>query len=110
MSVVVPQSQYSANYGQSVTLVCSVSGTPAATSVYWQKVKNGQTTTINTNSNSNKYSGVTLQNPSLTISNVDNSDEATYTCFGVNSIGTGQSQQTVLSILGSKSYICSNLH
>ncbi|XP_052058083.1 hemicentin-1-like isoform X13 [Mytilus californianus] len=100
LTVVVAQQQYSVNYGNAITLVCTVSGTPSATSVYWQKLKNGQTSTINSNTNTNKYTGSTTQNPSLTINNADDTDTATYTCFAVNSIGTGQSQQTSLSVVG----------
>ncbi|VDI76862.1 hemicentin [Mytilus galloprovincialis] len=100
LTVVVAQSQYSVNYGNAITLVCSVSGTPSATSVYWQKLKNGQTTTINSNTNTNKYSGSSTQNPSLTINNADDTDSATYTCFAVNSIGLANSQQTSLSVVG----------
>lgn len=104
LTVVVAQLQYSVNYGNAITLVCSVSGSPSATSVYWQKLKNGQTTTINSNTNTNKYSGSSTQNPSLTINNADDTDSATYTCFAVNSIGLANSQQTSLSVVGSKYY------
>ncbi|XP_063428591.1 hemicentin-1-like isoform X14 [Mytilus trossulus] len=100
LTVVVAQLQYSVNYGNAITLVCSVSGSPSATSVYWQKLKNGQTTTINSNTNTNKYSGSSTQNPSLTINNADDTDSATYTCFAVNSIGLANSQQTSLSVVG----------
>ncbi|VDI54451.1 hemicentin [Mytilus galloprovincialis] len=101
LSVNVPQPSYSANYGQSVQLVCSVSGNPPATSVYWQKVKNGVVTTISANTNPNKYSGVTLSTPSLTVLNTDADDQAVYTCFAENAIGRSQSQQTQLQIVGS---------
>lgn len=105
----VPQPSYSANYGQSVQLVCSVSGNPPATSVYWQKVKNGVVTTISANTNPNKYSGVTLSTPSLTVLNTDADDQAVYTCFAENAIGRSQSQQTQLQIVGSKSWYLNTL-
>lgn len=96
------QRSYSVNYGQTVQLVCTVSGNPSAQSVYWQKTKNGVQTNIYSNSNSIKYQGSTTSTPSLTILNADSNDAASYTCFATNSIGTGQSQQTQLSVVGSK--------
>lgn len=79
-----------------------VSGSPSATNVYWQKIQNSGTTTINSNTNTNKYSGSTINTPSLTVLNADQNDEANYVCFAVNSVGTGQSQQTFLDVTGSK--------
>jgi hypothetical protein len=58
--------------------------------------------TINSNTNTNKYSGSTVSTPSLTVLNADQNDEANYVCFAVNSVGTGQSQQTFLDVTGSK--------
>ena len=79
-----------------------VSGSPSATNVYWQKIQNSVTTTINSNTNTNKYSGSTVNTPSLTVLNADQNDEANYICFAVNAVGTGQSQQTFLDVTGSK--------
>ena len=102
LTVIVAQPSYSVNYGQTIQLVCTVSGNPSAQNIYWQKTKNGVQTNINSNSNSIKYQGSTTSTPSLTILNADSNDDASYTCFATNSIGTGQSQQTQLSVVGSK--------
>jgi hypothetical protein len=50
----------------------------------------------------NKYSGVSLGNPSLTIINANEADSAVYKCYGTNLVGTAESQQTQLSVIGSK--------
>lgn len=100
LTVIVDQPSYSVNYGQTIQLVCTVSGNPSAQNIYWQKTKNGVQTKIN--SNSIKYQGSTTSTPSLTILNADSNDDASYTCFATNTIGTGQSQQTQLSVVGSK--------
>ncbi|XP_076095861.1 basement membrane-specific heparan sulfate proteoglycan core protein-like [Mytilus galloprovincialis] len=100
LTVTVPQSSYSVNYGQSVQLVCTVSGTPAVRNVYWQKIANNVQTNINSNTNLNKYSGSITGTPSLTILNADINDVGLYTCYATNSVGTGQSQQTQLSVVG----------
>lgn len=98
-SVVVPQPTYSVNFGGTVTLTCTVSANPAHNSVYWQKVVNGvsQPVTIG-----NRYTGSTVSSPSLTISNAVQNDEGFYVCYAVNSVGTGNSQQTFLDVQGSK--------
>lgn len=51
---------------------------------------------------SNKYSGSTVNTPSLTINNVVLSDEASYVCFATNGVGTGQSSQTTVDVAGGK--------
>jgi hypothetical protein len=88
-----------------VTLVCTVSSNLAITSVQWQRNIGGSITTITSNTKTNKYSGSTTTTPSLTIFSVQQSDVGTYTCFGSNSVGTGQSTTTTLSVTGSR-YIC----
>jgi hypothetical protein len=48
-----------------------------------------------------KYSGSTVNSPSLTIHRVDSSDVGYYTCYGSNRVGTGQSQEVHLDVVGS---------
>lgn len=104
LTVTIQQSQYAVTIGQTVTLGCTVTGSPAATNVYWQKTVNNVVTTISSSTNTNKYSGSTVSTPSLTIVNADQSDEATYVCFATNGVGLGQSTQTFLDVTGSKLY------
>jgi hypothetical protein len=101
-TVTVQQSSYSVTTGNSVTLVCSVSSSLPITSVQWQRNVGGTITTINSNTNTNKYSGSTTTTPSLTIFSAAQSDAGTYTCFASNSVGTGQSTTTTLSVSGSR--------
>jgi len=101
-TVTVQQSSYSVTTGNSVTLVCSVSSSLPITSVQWQRNVGGTITTINSNTNTNKYSGSTTTTPSLTIFSAASSDAGTYTCFATNSVGTGQSTTTTLSVSGSR--------
>lgn len=96
----VALSKYPVDYGNSVQLVCTVTATPTHTQVYWTKVQSGQEVTINT-ANSAKYSGSTVNNPSLTINNADLNDETFYVCKARNSVGLGQSQQTYVDVSGS---------
>ena len=98
----VLQLSYSTNIGSSITLRCTVTSNPTHNSVYWQRTINGQTSQITTSTNTNKYSGSTVNTPSLTINNVAQSDAGSYRCLADNSIGTGQSQITVLNVAGSK--------
>ena len=104
-TVAIQQPSYSVTTGGSITLVCTVSSNLAITSVQWQRNVNGGITTITSNTNTNKYSGSTTTTPSLTIFSAASSDAGTYTCFASNSVGTGQSTTTTLSVTGSM-YIC----
>lgn len=99
-TVTVPQPQYSINSGSSVTLQCSYTANPVATNVYWEKTSANQVTTISTAIS--KYSGSTVQSPSLIINDADETDEATYVCKVTNSVGTGISTSTFLDVIGSK--------
>lgn len=75
---------------------------PAHTSVKWVKTLNNANTDVEV---TGRFSGATVNGPSLTISNSVNSDGGYYTCYATNSIGTGQSQSTFLNVIGSKSYL-----
>jgi hypothetical protein len=103
-TVQVQQPSYSVTTGNTVTLVCTVTSTLQINNVQWQRNVGGTITTITSNTNTNKYSGSTTSTPSLTIFNAASSDVGTYTCFASNSVGTGQSTTTTLSVTGSKCY------
>ena len=96
------QPSYSVTTGNTVTLVCTVSSSLPINNVQWQRNVGGSITTITSNTNTNKYSGSTTSTPSLTIFSVQQSDVGTYTCFASNSVGTGQSTTTTLSVTGSR--------
>ena len=80
--------------------MCNVSSSLPLTSVELQKYSNGTITTINTESNTEKYSGSSTNTPSLTIFYVELSDAGIYTCFASNSDGTGESDMTTLIVSG----------
>ncbi|KAK3107564.1 hypothetical protein FSP39_017383 [Pinctada imbricata] len=99
-SVNIPQNMYQATIGSIVTLTCSASGSPAVTSITWQRVKSEGVATLNV-ATTTKYGGATVSSPSLIIYNVSTNDEAQYRCLATNSAGTGQSQLTFLDVTGS---------
>jgi hypothetical protein len=81
--------------------VCTVVANPTHNTVYWRRIEtNGQVTDIVIDNS--KYQGATVGNPSLTITNVQLADRLNYICFATNSVGTGQSSQTYLNVIGSK--------
>lgn len=96
----ISQSTFSVNIGNTITLDCVVSASPAHTSVYWtRQIGNRNPERLNS---TNKYDGSTTFSPSLTIYNIDMSDEGTYICHAANSVGTGQSSQAFLDVVGSE--------
>ncbi|XP_069133869.1 hemicentin-1-like isoform X10 [Argopecten irradians] len=98
-TVAIPQTAYSTTSGQSVTLVCTVNANPFQTGVTWQKFTNGVYQPVSITGNS-RYSGGTVASPSLVISNALTTDGGTYRCTAVNSIGTGTSGNTLLTVAG----------
>jgi hypothetical protein len=63
-SVQIQQSSYTVNSGNSVTLQCTITSTTSTvTNVYWQRTNGNIVTTINSNTNANKYSGSTTSSP-----------------------------------------------
>ena len=98
--VAVEQSLYYAQTGNTVTLVCNVSSSLPLTDVEWEKNSNGTITTINSNTNTEKYSGSSTNTPSLTIFYAELSDAGIYTCLASNSDGTGESDMTTSMVSG----------
>jgi hypothetical protein len=85
--------------GNDVTLVCIITSTLSYTEVKWVKAVNNVRKGVVIDGS--KYSGSTVNSPSLTIHRVDSSDVGYYTCYGSNSVGTGQSQEVHLDVVGS---------
>ena len=89
MSVVTPDPVVE---GQSVTIKCqSQEARPAVTSVKWKK---GQEV-INVTTDS-KYTGGTVQTPSLTIGSVLKTDAGEYTCQLGNDVGHSTGSVTLI--------------
>ncbi|KAK6963488.1 hemicentin-1, partial [Biomphalaria glabrata] len=70
--------------GNTISLTCTVSANPNISSFYWSKVGSGL---IDPSSNSNKYSGGTVANSTLTITGTQTQDSGNYTCTAGNTIG-----------------------
>lgn len=98
--VTVLSISYYVNVGNSITLQCTVNANPIATSVTWQLYINNVATNINMSSG--RYGGSSVGSPSLVISDAVMSDEGFYICTATNSVGSGQSQQSFLDVIGSK--------
>ena len=108
LTVTIPSSQYTVQAGGNVELVCMVNGSPSATSILWKKIpldgNMAQAQDINVASSNGKYSGASTSKPSLTIHNTADGDKAKYLCTATNNVGSSQSQQTTLNVIGSMLY------
>lgn len=100
-SVNIPQTSYSVNYGGTVTLGCVVNSNPFQNRVEWQRIANGVSTTLNVTAEP-RYSGGSINTPSLTITGAVSGDAGVYVCSATNDAGKGVSGQTVLSVQGSE--------
>ncbi|XP_048778626.2 hemicentin-1-like isoform X2 [Ostrea edulis] len=100
-NVNIPQSSYSVSYGGSVTLRCDVTANPFQNRIEWQRIANGVSTTINVTAEQ-RYSGSTINTPSLTITGAISSDGGVYVCSATNNAGKGVSGQTLLTVVGNR--------
>ena len=98
-TVTIGSPTYSVDYGQSITLVCTVTSNPMYTTVSWTKTVGSTTKNVDL-TNTAKYSGSKVGNPSLTISSANLNDKGTYICSATNSVGTGSSSGTLLNVVG----------
>lgn len=89
------------SYGGSVTLRCDVTANPFQNRIEWQRIANGVSTTINVTAEQ-RYSGSTINTPSLTITGAISSDGGVYVCSATNNAGKGVSGQTLLTVVGSE--------
>jgi hypothetical protein len=103
--VLVEESLYYVQTGNTVKLVCNVSSSLPLTSVEWEKNSNGTITTINSNTNTKKYSGSTTNTPSLTIFYAELSDTGIYICLASKSDGTEESDIAALMVSGTVFFI-----
>lgn len=87
---------------------CSVSATPAVTSVQWQFTSNSGNTITITQSTSKYTVGSNTTAPNLTVNSAALSDAGSYACSATNIVGTGSDTAT-LTITGSKSQ-CGDVH
>ncbi|XP_062603011.1 hemicentin-1-like isoform X19 [Saccostrea cucullata] len=100
--VSLPTTTYRITYGQNVTLQCSISATPAITSVQWEKFVNSGYQSVSTLS-PNKYYGGNTTVYDLTIVNLVFGDAGSYRCTATNQVGRGVSPNTAtLQVLGDK--------
>ncbi|CAG2196171.1 HMCN [Mytilus edulis] len=101
----IPQPSYTQISGQQIILGCTVnSPNSPLQEVQWTFTNNqGQTTDPISISNSNgKYSGSSVNSPSLTINSVASTDQGVYSCKARNSVGTSTNNPTTsLTVTGS---------
>lgn len=81
------------------TIKCTISGKPPPSIIAWIKGSNGDETFID-DLVSEKYSGGTINCPSLTIKDFDKSNEGTYICQATNDVGNGRSEGIFISCIG----------
>ena len=89
--------------GGDIDIDCVVFSTPTNFTVSWQHISNRATRTVPIRGNS-RYSVGAFNNPSLTITNAQRSDEGSYQCRATNSVGQGSSGTTFLEVTGRKCF------
>ena len=87
--------------GSNLTVECNITADPAVGVVHWTIVGvDGSVTKLNNSLDPSKYSGSTPSDPSLTIINVDFSDEGNYSCYAQNIAGDSESTYTAVDVIG----------
>ncbi|XP_052081097.1 hemicentin-1-like [Mytilus californianus] len=98
-TVKIARKSYKIHRGQNVTIECNITSTPNHTDVYWLKTSNGLSSKVKTHTQ--RVHGGTVAVPSLTILNTGTNDSRLYTCYAQNIVGTGSSEYTNLTVVGS---------
>lgn len=89
------------NIGDYVTLSCNISSVAELTKIVWSK--NNIEFDLNRTKDDDRFSGGTLQDPSLTINYVQITDEGNYSCKATNAAEqTGWSKPVLLSVFEGK--------
>ena len=101
-SVTIPQATYTGIHSNQITLECNVTAQPTFYAITWKRILSDGSTTIIDPSGSSKYTNGDPVTPSLTISDLSQSDEGNYYCEATNVVGTGTSSSTYLDVLGSE--------
>ncbi|CAC5385135.1 unnamed protein product [Mytilus coruscus] len=100
----IPQPSYNQITGQQIILGCTVnSPNSPLQDVQWTFTNNGGQVTdpILVYTSNGKYSGSSVNSPSLTINNVASTDEGTYSCKARNLVGTSTKNPTTsLTVTG----------
>uniref|UniRef100_A0A8W8KZ99 Ig-like domain-containing protein n=1 Tax=Magallana gigas TaxID=29159 RepID=A0A8W8KZ99_MAGGI len=97
----ISQNSYTAITGNNVVIPCTVSASPAATSISW-RFTSSSGSEIQITSSSSKYSLSGSNNfPQLTILSVGPSDSGAYRCSATNLVGTS-SDTASLTVTGSR--------
>ena len=84
--------------GTSKTIACIITGSPQPNPLIWTRLCNGKSEIIDL-SLTNKFSGGTLDNPSLTINNFTDTDTGSYMCKVTNSVSTVSSEESALTLV-----------
>ena len=83
--------------GQKCVMNVNIEANPEIYAVRWLKIKNGKPVKL---PECSRYSAVTVDQPSLEISNAVKSDEGVYRCQATNDYGSGRSRDIFLQIIG----------
>ena len=93
------QTSYNVIVKDNITMACNVSASPEVTRIGWlRNTTNNGTTEIGMSND--KYEGGTIDDPFLTIWNVNDKDEGWYICSAENLIGDAISEQIYLNVTG----------
>ncbi|XP_076071918.1 protein sax-3-like isoform X2 [Mytilus galloprovincialis] len=98
--VSIDQINHLVSYGDNFTINCTVDAEPQATQVFWIKSNLKLHELVELNAGLPGTMGMTVDEPSLTITYATESDAGLYACFAINEIGKGRSDTAVVTVKG----------
>lgn len=101
--VFIDKNNYQVDYGDNVTINCTVDAEPQVTDIFWIKSDSQQIITLNTGLPGTE--GMTVDVPSLTITYATETDAGLYACYAINKRGTGNSKTARVTVKGGKAVL-----
>ncbi|XP_071178736.1 peroxidasin homolog [Mytilus edulis] len=95
--ITMKQRRCTSKLGNTIEVACDVRSSSSISRIYWTKNTEGNPKTIHHSSKG--FNGITIDNPSLVLDNIRQTDEGVYECFAENEAGVGRGDAIEVTVV-----------